>query len=157
MTATEVAAEAVGRPEIQSASERIREDAPSGVQVNIADLTYSLKSLMWRQMGVERSAEGMEGALETFDFWARAVRSLRLDDERSIELVNMLTVARLATLGACHREESRGTHFRSDHPERDDARWRVHVEQAPERLVDIIRSVELRRTPVRSVEGVPAP
>jgi L-aspartate oxidase len=152
-----VAAEAVGRPEIQSASERIREDAPSGVQVNIADLTYSLKSLMWRQMGVERSAEGMEGALETFDFWARAVRSLRLDDERSIELVNMLTVARLATLGACHREESRGTHFRSDHPERDDARWRVHVEQAPERLVDIIRSVELRRTPVRSVEGVPAP
>ncbi|MCP4496839.1 MAG: FAD-binding protein, partial [Phycisphaeraceae bacterium] len=149
-----VAAAAAGRPEIQSAAERVREDAPSGVQVNIADLTYSLKSLMWRQMGVERNAAGMEGALETFDFWACAVRSLRLDDDRSVELVNMLTVARLATLGACHRAESRGTHFRSDHPARDDAHWRVHIEQAPERMVDIIRSVELKQTPVRSTAGV---
>lgn len=152
-----VAAAAAGRPEIQSAAERVREDAPSGVQVNIADLTYSLKSLMWRQMGVERNAAGMEGALETFDFWARAVRSLRLDDDRSVELVNMLTVARLATLGACHRAESRGTHFRSDHPARDDAHWRVHIEQAPERMVEIIRSVELKQSPVRSAAGVPAP
>ncbi|MDG1491918.1 MAG: hypothetical protein P8R43_08495, partial [Planctomycetota bacterium] len=146
-----------GRPEIQSASQRVREDAPSGVQVNIADLTYSLKSLMWRQMGVERSAAGMEAALETFDFWARAVRSLRLDDDRSVELVNMLTVARLSTLGACHRAESRGTHFRTDHPSRDDANWRVHIEQVPERMVEIIRSVEMKKTPVRSTEGVPAP
>ena len=69
----------------------------------------------------------------------------------------MLTVARLATLGACHRAESRGTHFRSDHPARDDAHWRVHIEQAPERMVDIIRSVELKQTPVRSTAGVPAP
>ena len=127
------------------------------MQVNIADLTYSLKSLMWRQMGVERSAAGMEGALETFDFWARAVRSLRLDDDRSVELVNMLTIARLSTLGACHRTESRGTHFRSDYPSRDDADWRVHIEQVPERMVEIIRSVELKQTPVQTTEGVPAP
>ncbi|MEM9380308.1 MAG: L-aspartate oxidase [Planctomycetota bacterium] len=144
------AAAASGRPEIQSASERVREDAPPGVQVNIADLTYSMKSLMWRQMGVERNEGDMESALETFEFWARAVRSLPLDDERSIELVNMLTVARLATFGACHRTESRGTHYRSDHPERDDARWRVHLEQVPSGALDLVRSVELRRTPVRS-------
>ena len=144
------AAAASGRPEIQSASERVREDAPPGVQVNIADLTYSMKSLMWRQMGVERNEGDMETALETFEFWARAVRSLPLDDDRSIELVNMLTVARLATFGACHRTESRGTHFRSDFPERDDARWRVHLEQVPSGARDVVRSVELRRTPVRS-------
>ena len=144
------AAAASGRPEIQSASERVREDAPPGVQVNIADLTYSMKSLMWRQMGVERNEGDMETALETFEFWARAVRSLPLDDDRSIELVNMLTVARLATFGACHRTESRGTHFRSDFPERDDARWRVHLEQVPSGALDGVRSVELRRTPVRS-------
>ncbi|MEM1451729.1 MAG: L-aspartate oxidase [Planctomycetota bacterium] len=144
------AAAASGRPEIQSASERVREDAPPGVQVNIADLTYSMKSLMWRQMGVERNEGDMETALETFEFWARAVRSLPLDDDRSIELVNMLTVARLATFGACHRTESRGTHFRADFPERDDARWRVHLEQVPSGALDVVRSVELRRTPVRS-------
>ncbi len=149
------AAAAVGRPEIQSASERVREDAPPGVQVNIADLTYSMKSLMWRQMGVERNGADMENALETFEFWARAVRSLPLDDDRSIELMNMLTVARLATYGACHRAESRGTHFRSDFPERDDAGWRAHLEQIPSHELDVIRSVEFRRTPVRTTERAP--
>ena len=123
------------------------------MQVNIADLTYSMKSLMWRQMGVERSEREMESALETFEFWARAVRSLPLDDDRAIELVNMLTVARLATFGACHRTESRGTHFRTDYSERDDAHWRVHLEQVPEHSLDLVRSVGLRRTNVRSSES----
>ncbi|MEM6674955.1 MAG: L-aspartate oxidase [Planctomycetota bacterium] len=139
-----------GRPEIRSASERVREDAPPGVQVNIADLTYSMKSLMWRQMGVERRESDMESALETFEFWARAVRSLPLDDARSVELVNMLTVARLATFGACHRTESRGTHYRADYAERDDEHWRVHLAQVPEHDLDLVRSVRLQRVPVRS-------
>jgi succinate dehydrogenase/fumarate reductase flavoprotein subunit len=35
----------------------------------------------------------------------------------------MLTVAALVAEGALLREESRGTHFRSDLPERDDRRF----------------------------------
>lgn len=151
------AARAKGRPEIASASERIREDAPPGVQVNIADLTYSMKSLMWRQMGVERRAAGMEDALETFDFWARAVRSLPLDKPRAIELVNMLTVARLATVGALAREESRGTHFRSDMPDRDDANWRAHIVQTPEVAGPSVRAVHVAKVPVRGAAAQATP
>ncbi|MEO0663754.1 MAG: FAD-binding protein, partial [Planctomycetota bacterium] len=120
-------AAARGRSEIRSAAERVRVDPPPGVNVNIDDLTYSMKSLMWRQMGVERTRAGMLDALATFAFWSRAARSLPLDDPRAIELVNMLTVAQLMTTGALEREESRGTHYRADFPERDDAHWRVHV------------------------------
>ena len=36
---------------------------------------------------------------------------------RAGELDNMLTVARLVTLAASRRAESRGAHFRSDYPE----------------------------------------
>lgn len=143
------AAAAAGRPEIHSASERDREDAPPGVQVNIADLTYSMKSLMWRQMGVERSDRAMRDALSTFAFWARAVRSLPLDDVRAIELMNMLSVARLATFAALERTESRGTHYRSDYPSADDEGWRVHLEQVPERDGAVIRRVALHRRPVQ--------
>mgnify|MGYP003333721005 CR=1 FL=1 len=150
-------AAAAGRPEIYSVADRDHEDPPPGVQVNIADLTYSMKSLMWRQMGVERSEAGMREALGTFDFWARAVRSLPLDDVRSAEFVNMLSVARLATFGALERTESRGTHFRSDHPTVDDERWRVHLAQTPEFEGDVLRRVRFERQPVAAAAVEPAP
>jgi succinate dehydrogenase / fumarate reductase flavoprotein subunit len=39
------------------------------------------------------------------------------------ELGNMLVLARVVALGAYHRNESRGAHYKPDFPERDDANW----------------------------------
>ena len=39
------------------------------------------------------------------------------------ELENMLLLARVITLGALQRNESRGAHYKPDFPERDDANW----------------------------------
>jgi succinate dehydrogenase / fumarate reductase flavoprotein subunit len=39
------------------------------------------------------------------------------------ELGNMLVLARVITLGAVARDESRGAHYKPDFPERDDANW----------------------------------
>jgi succinate dehydrogenase / fumarate reductase, flavoprotein subunit len=39
------------------------------------------------------------------------------------ELGNMLILARVITLGALQRNESRGAHYKPDFPERDDANW----------------------------------
>ena len=39
------------------------------------------------------------------------------------ELGNMLVLARVITLGALQRNESRGAHYKPDFPERDDANW----------------------------------
>jgi succinate dehydrogenase / fumarate reductase, flavoprotein subunit len=39
------------------------------------------------------------------------------------ELENMLLLARVITLGALARNESRGAHFKPDFPDRDDANW----------------------------------
>ena len=41
---------------------------------------------------------------------------------------NMLTVARVMIVAALAREESRGTHLRTDFPGADDALWNRHVE-----------------------------
>ena len=38
-------------------------------------------------------------------------------------LKNMLDLARVITLGALNRNESRGAHYKPDFPERDDANW----------------------------------
>lgn len=126
--------------------------APPGVRVNLQDVLYSLKSLMWRQMGVERSRAGLEDALSKIRFWTRAVAHLDLSEPRGLELVNMLTVARLATLGALAREESRGTHFRTDHPAAREE-WRAHTLVEPHVEDQSVVSADLRREPMRD----PAP
>ena len=39
----------------------------------------------------------------------------------------MLTLARVMIEAALLREESRGVHLRTDHPQLDDARWNKHL------------------------------
>jgi succinate dehydrogenase / fumarate reductase flavoprotein subunit len=39
------------------------------------------------------------------------------------ELENMLILARVITLGALNRNESRGAHYKPDFPDRDDVNW----------------------------------
>lgn len=128
---------------------RNTEDAkpPVGVRVNIEDMIYSLKSLMWRQMGVERNRAGLEDALAKIGFWSRALGDLAAVDPRALELVNMLTLARVATLGALAREESRGVHFRTDHPE---SRPELRVHSVIRPLVDgeRITRIQLVHEPV---------
>ena len=91
--------------------------APQGIELGISDLVYSLKSLMWRQVGLEREETTLAEAQEHLSFWFDAVMRLAPAEARAWELVNMLTVANLATLGAKERRESRGVHYRTDFPE----------------------------------------
>jgi L-aspartate oxidase len=123
---------------------RARREAPSGVQVNIQDVTYSLKSLMWRQLGLERERGQMEDALAKIALWTRAVGELAPPEPRTWELVNMLTVAHLCAIGALAREESRGVHFRSDFPRADPA-WRAHTRLRPVFAESRLAGVDVER------------
>jgi L-aspartate oxidase len=43
------------------------------------------------------------------------------------ETTNVHQIATVLVRQALLREETRGSHWREDHPERDDARWRVRL------------------------------
>ncbi|MBI1380071.1 MAG: L-aspartate oxidase [Planctomycetaceae bacterium] len=126
-----------------------------GLRVNVEDLTYSLKSLMWRQMGVVRDRAKLEDAFTKIALWTRAVRELAPEDVRTYELLNMLTVSRLAVLGALGREESRGVHFRSDFPQSAEA-WRAHTDVRGRGDGLKFESLELLRAPVGDSRPVDA-
>ncbi len=128
--------------------------APAPLQLNIEDLTYSLKSMMWRQMGVERDRAGLEDAAAKLEFWTRAVSSLAPDQPRAWELRNMLLVARLAALSALAREESRGVHWRSDHPAAK-GEWQAHTTFTPLVDGDRVRAGLLRSEPLPDALPVP--
>lgn len=92
-----------------------------------ADITNSLKSLMWRSAGVRRNRESLLNALETIVHWSRYVLVRQFDEPRGWELQNMLTVARILVEAALAREESRGVHLRTDFPALDDVQWNRHL------------------------------
>jgi L-aspartate oxidase len=97
-------------------------------ELDVGDLTNSLRSLMVRKMGIIRQGSEMREALSTVDFWCRYVLAKEFDSAQGWELQNLLTIARLMIASAIKREESRGVHFRRDFPQRDDGRWARHLE-----------------------------
>jgi L-aspartate oxidase len=99
--------------------------------LDVADITNSLRSLMVRNMGVVRDRAGLEEAERDVAFWCRYVLVREFDFRAGWELQNLLTIARLMTASALQRTESRGVHFRSDFPQRDDGRWLRHVTCPP--------------------------
>src|SRR5205807_10536984 len=99
--------------------------------LDVADVTNSLRSLMGREMGVTRDREGLLAAQRDVEFWCRYALARECASRAGWELQNLLTVARLMIGSAMQREESRGVHFRSDFPERDDARWNRHIACPP--------------------------
>ncbi len=99
----------------------------SSERLDLTDIHNSLKSLMWRAMGVRRNADGLHEAMDNIEHWCRYVLALQFHDPVGWELQNMLCVARLMIRAALEREESRGCHVRTDFPERDDVRWNRHT------------------------------
>jgi hypothetical protein len=68
-------------------------DAPRKA-LDLVDIRNSLTSLMWRDVGVRRSADGMTQAVEMIDRWCRYVLVRQFNEPHGWELQNMLTVAR---------------------------------------------------------------
>ncbi|MFJ3161935.1 L-aspartate oxidase [Streptomyces kanasensis] len=66
----------------------------------------------------------------------------------SWETTNLLCVARVLVAAARRREETRGCHWREDHPDRDDTAWRRHlvVRLAPDRSLDV-RTTDTQELP----------
>ncbi|MFO1040234.1 MAG: L-aspartate oxidase [Planctomycetaceae bacterium] len=92
---------------------------PHDAGLKLDDLLNSLNSEMWRNVGIERSAEGLEAALQQVEFWDRYVGPREFNNTQGWELQNMMLVARLMIRAAQLRKESRGTHYRSDFPDTD--------------------------------------
>jgi L-aspartate oxidase len=88
---------------------------PGAAPEQAPDVVEMLREVMWERVGVVRHREGLRIALETLD---------RLEDKLEpgiSEGRNMLVAARLVATAALVRPESRGGHFRADHPQSDPA------------------------------------
>ncbi len=97
-------------------------------RLDTADIQNSLRALMWRNVGITRTARPLREAQEIISFWQRYVMDKVFDSPAGWQCQNMLTVALLMAQSAEQRTESRGVHFRSDYPKTDDENFKYHIE-----------------------------
>ena len=95
------------------------------------------------RLGMGRSAEGLAEAIRDLDRLDAQCRGV--GEQADFETANLITTARLVASAAAARDESRGRHYRTDFPERDDANWLGRVTMS--------RTEGLRIHPVRDGGG----
>jgi L-aspartate oxidase len=110
--------------------------AESGVTVSTA-VKKRVKRVMWERVGIIRDKASLERAIAEFEQIAAA----RL----STSSRNFVTLALLVSRAALWRKESRGGHFRSDHPEPIES-WRVHSIQKVGSDIEASKSIDFSRS-----------
>jgi len=94
-----------------------RNPRSSRTTLDLPDIRNSLRSIMWRNVGITRRGELLRETCDILDFWAHYTLDKTLDDPAGWEVQNQLTVARLIASSAWERSESLGVHYRDNGPE----------------------------------------
>ncbi len=102
----------------------------------VADIVSEMKEVMTEHVSVFRTEEGLTQALEKLQELRERYKRVSITDKskrfnlelmEAWELGNMLDLAYVTALSALNRTESRGAHWREDHPKRDDQNWLKHT------------------------------
>lgn len=110
--------------ELREWSEPAPEERPEGLVPG--EVRRELQQGMTSQVGVLRNADGLDTATRLLGDLAG--RTSDHVDQDAWESTNLLTLSLALTAAALGRQETRGSHWREDFPERDDARWSGHFD-----------------------------
>lgn len=93
------------------------------------DLKKRIRALMFESLLIERNGKNLTAALAQLDAFSaeKSQASAPSTVWQDLELQNLIDAGRLMISSALLRTESRGSHFRSDYPEKDDAHWRHSI------------------------------
>jgi succinate dehydrogenase / fumarate reductase flavoprotein subunit len=103
---------------------------------NVEDIAQELKSTMMENMGVFRTDETMKTALSDIEALEKRFKNARVMDTSkrfntdvlaALETEHLLTFSEVIVAGGLARTESRGAHYRTDYPKRDDEDWIKHT------------------------------
>ncbi|HYL86112.1 MAG TPA: L-aspartate oxidase [Candidatus Angelobacter sp.] len=102
-----------------------KETAKSGEKKSAACATLTkIRDVMWREVGIMRSGKELADALKQLE--TMELPKSEKPSRESYELRNLHTLARVMTNASLAREESRGSHYRSDFPYRNDEDFSKH-------------------------------
>jgi succinate dehydrogenase / fumarate reductase flavoprotein subunit len=136
----------------KEAANQIGELLDSSGTEHVPMIRDAMKKVMTNNCSVFRDRNGLVEALheirelkQRYTKLAHANKGRRFNYElqEALELGNMLKTAEVIAFSALNREESRGSHFRNDYPERNDKEWLKHT-----LVFSTAQGFELRYRPV---------
>ncbi|WP_338677459.1 L-aspartate oxidase [Streptomyces sp. SCSIO 30461] len=126
---------------------------------------HEIQQIMTQGAGVLRSAASLDAAAQALDALylaaghdadestpAAGIAKAAVPGVDSWETSNLLLVSRVLVAAARERAETRGCHWREDHPDRDDIEWRRHivVRLTPDRRLVVSRTDTESLAPAKS-------
>lgn len=102
----------------------------------VYEILNCLQELMTEKCSIFRDKKNLLQALSEIQNLQKNYSNLILNNkskkfnyelQTTFELENMLKTSEIIVFSALNREESRGAHFRSDFPERNDSKWLKHT------------------------------
>jgi L-aspartate oxidase len=105
----------------QKEGSALRTSVPSETEV---------RDLMWRHVGLTRECAGLETAVQRLSVWRDQIETTlaaKAIEESGWRLASLITVGALIASAALRRQETRGGHYRTDFPARDDVNWKFHI------------------------------
>jgi succinate dehydrogenase / fumarate reductase flavoprotein subunit len=111
-------------------------DQLAGGTLNAAMIRDRMRDILSDDVGIFREEEGLVSARDRIHQLAEDAFQVKADSSTlrfngglitALELPLMLDLAMIIGEGALARTESRGSHFRTDYPSRDDQRWLKHT------------------------------
>lgn len=90
---------------------------------DVHDIEDQARTLLWDHCGLFRNREGLRNALDACRGWRQEFD----ESGASPRLQSIVTVGELIARSALRREESRGAHYRTDFPNRNDIDWSRHT------------------------------
>jgi succinate dehydrogenase / fumarate reductase flavoprotein subunit len=121
---------------LKAAQEQIQSLLDKSGTMRMYPLRQGLQDCMSQYCGVFRTESLMQQGWENLQQLQQQYQQIYLDDKgklwnseivEALELRSLLVVSQIILNSALHRQESRGAHFREDHPERNDEPWLKHT------------------------------
>ncbi len=96
----------------------------SAVTKNADDLIHDVQNVLWRDVGIVRTAHSLKNAIHELETLKPALPASQC--RRCMEARNVWQTGLLIAKSALAREESRGAHYRTDFPTHDDKKFLKH-------------------------------
>nr|CAA70249.1 succinate dehydrogenase subunit A [Sulfolobus acidocaldarius] len=104
--------------------------------VHFGDILEKLRDYMWEFVGIYRDENGLKNAVSEILKLREQMKNMYVLDKskvyntefyNALELKNMIDLGLVIASTALNRKESRGAHYRTDYPKRDDQNWLKHT------------------------------
>ncbi|TFG61972.1 MAG: FAD-binding protein, partial [Gemmatimonadales bacterium] len=138
-----VAPRALTTDQLTTEQRRVQKLISQEGSVRAWQIREELGQLMSLNLGLVRTHESMSAAISALNALTHRAASVTVQDKgqvfntdlvQAFELQSLLDVAETIVASALPRKESRGAHYRSDYPVRDDQHWLTHslIRRTPE-------------------------